>query len=129
MNLKSFCFIVTGAVIQAIGVALLKNETGSASVNAVHMLPAFVTMMVGFPLYNLGLKSVRLSVAQPLFSSTLFLACTLLSLFVLHETIRINQIFGIVIILAGVFLSMNCAGRDTKIDESVRHLDVIDNLD
>jgi drug/metabolite transporter (DMT)-like permease len=102
MNWKSFCFIVSGAIIQAIGVALLKNGIGSLNTNAIQMIPAFILMIIGFPLYNQGLRRTKLSVAQPLFSTTLFLSCTLLSLIVLHETIRVNQIFGIVIILIGV---------------------------
>ncbi|HEX3029665.1 MAG TPA: hypothetical protein VHT34_10270, partial [Clostridia bacterium] len=65
MNWKSICFIVSGAVIQAIGVALLKYGMGLQNAKAVCMIAAFVLMAVGFPLYNLGLKKTKLSIAQP----------------------------------------------------------------
>lgn len=111
MKWKPFCYIVAGAIIQAVGVALLKSGIGASAAASFRMLPAFILMMVGFPLYNLGLKSINLNVAQPLFSATLFLTCTLLSLRVLHETIKLNQIVGIAVILAGVVVVISSGGE------------------
>lgn len=103
MRKKSFCFIVLGAIIQGIGVALLKNGMEEATINLFHRIPGVILMISGFPLYTVGLKSSKLSVAQPLFSTTLFLVGTLLSVLIFHETIRMNQIIGIIVILGGVF--------------------------
>lgn len=102
MNLKSFCFIILGAIIQSIGIASLKMKMGASNTNIFYLITAFLLILIGFKLYNIGMKSIKLSVAQPLFSTTLFLASNLISLFILHETIRLNQILGTIIILVGV---------------------------
>ena len=105
MNWKSYCFIILGAIVQAIGVALLKKELGTEA-EVILVVLAFALMVIGFPLYSLGLKKIKLSVAQPLFSSTLFLTCTLLSIIALHEMVQVNQIVGIAIILMGVVVAI-----------------------
>ena len=102
MNLKSFSFIILGAIIQSIGIASLKIKMGASNTNLFYLITAFLLILIGFKLYNLGMKSIKLSVAQPLFSTTLFLASNLISLFILHENIRSNQIIGTIIILVGV---------------------------
>ncbi len=113
MNWKSFGLIIAGAIVQAIGVAMLKSTMNSPDKNIISMGLAFVFMIVGFPIYNIGLKKIKLSVAQPLFSATLFLTCTLLSLVVLHEAIYVNQIIGIIIILAGVAIVISADSKNT----------------
>ena len=103
MVLKSIFVIIIGAIVQAIGVASLKHGMGNSSNNLLIIIFAFTLMVLGFFLYNIGLKRIKLSVAQPLFSTTLFFSCTLLSIFVMHDSIKINQIAGMMILLVGVF--------------------------
>lgn len=109
MNLKSFCFIISGAIIQSIGIATIKIKMGASDTNLFYLITAILLILIGFKLYNLGMKSIKLSVAQPLFSTTLFLTSNLISLFILHETIRLNQILGTIIILVGVCIIIPAA--------------------
>lgn len=108
MNKKSIGIVILGGCIQASGTFILKLSTSMLKNNnhfgILGFALAILLFCLGFPLYSKGLTQLKLSIAQPLFSSTLFLVSTLLSIFILNDKMQIHQFAGIVAIIAGVVI-------------------------
>lgn len=71
---------------------------------------AIVLIINGFPLYKAGLAKLKLSIAQPVYSSVLFLTTILLSVVVFHDAIHINEIIGLGILVLGIFIVIRTSG-------------------
>lgn len=123
MKSKALAIIVLGGVLQAIGSAALKYSTtmlkisDNRSLSIAGLAVAILLIFCGFPLYKKGLAKLKLSLAQPVYSTTLFLTSTLISIVIFHDPLHIHQIAGLVIIMLGVFVVI-CSSDLPIIEES-----------
>lgn len=111
MNYKAILTIVIGGCIQAIGAAILKfsssmfQNPGHPVIFAVlGFIAAILLFCCGFSLYSRGLSILKISIAQPVFSSTLFLFTTLISLLIFKDKMAVHQFAGLFTIIAGVIV-------------------------
>ena len=111
MDYKAIVTIIFGACIQASGSAILKFATSmlkSQGYNIPFCVFGFISAMLlfccGFPLYSRGLTKLKISIAQPVFSSTMFLVSTLISLLIFKDKMAVHQFAGLFAIIAGVIV-------------------------
>lgn len=111
MNPLTVLIVVGAGVINAAGSALLKyamvyksGAQASMPVFSLLVAAAMVLFGGGFPLYATALARARLSIAQPVFSATTYVAALAVSLLVLREPIVPLKIAGIAVIIAGITL-------------------------
>ncbi len=71
--------------------------------NAWIMLGAFL-FVANFPLYNMVLQKMKLSIAFPLITSSAFAVALIISVFVFHESLRVPQYVGLLLLTIGVWL-------------------------
>jgi multidrug transporter EmrE-like cation transporter len=130
MNYKAIVTIIFGACIQSSGSAMLKFATSmiksphhNNTSCALGFIAALLLFCCGFPLYSRGLSKLKISIAQPVFSSTMFFVGTLISLLVFKDKIAVHQIAGLFAIIAGATVvisstdsstSMAASAEDTK---------------
>lgn len=114
MNYKAVITVVFGGCIQASGSAVLKLATlmlkspeHSITLCVLTFIAAMVLFCCGFPLYSRGLSKLRISIAQPVFSSTMFLVSTLISLLAFKNQMAAHQFAGLFTIIAGVIVVIN----------------------
>lgn len=84
------------------------------AVNLVANLPKIFTngwIMLGallfaanFPLYNLILQRMKLSIAFPLITSSAFAVALIVSVFVFHESLRVPQYAGLGLLIVAIWL-------------------------
>jgi multidrug transporter EmrE-like cation transporter len=111
MNPLSFFVLAASAIVQASGSALMKYASAfNAGPNPdrarffAFMGLAMVLFCCGFPLYVAGLSRLKLSVAQPIFSASMFVATTAIALLFFKEAMGPLQFLGIALILSGIAL-------------------------
>ncbi|MHB1005901.1 MAG: EamA family transporter [Chloroflexota bacterium] len=111
MDIASLLVLVGSGLVQGAGSVLLKYATlyekgagGSQAPFLALMGLAMVLFTVGGLLFARGLARMRLSVAQPVFSATIFLMVTACSVLVFHEQLSALQLAGMATILGGILL-------------------------
>jgi Membrane transporters of cations and cationic drugs len=111
MNIAPFAALAGSAIVQASGSAVMKLATaanaGPAPNRGRFLLLAFAAMALfgcGFPLYMVGLSKLKLSVAQPIFSASMFLATTGIALVFFREAMGLRQAIGLALIVGGIAL-------------------------
>ncbi len=111
MNLSNTALIVSAGLINAAGSSVMKYamsyRTTPAASTAVYwlLMLAAMTLYGGcFPLFAIGLSRSRLSVAQPVFSATSYVAIALVALFFFREAFAPLKIAGLVVIVAGIVM-------------------------
>ena len=57
-----------------------------------------------FPLYNMVLQRMKLSIAFPLITTSAFAVALIVSVFVFHESLRVPQYVGLVLLIIGIWL-------------------------
>lgn len=57
-----------------------------------------------FPLYNMVLQRMKLSIAFPLITSSAFAVALVISVFVFHESLRVPHYVGLLLLTIGVWL-------------------------
>lgn len=67
------------------------------------LLGAFL-FIANFPLYNLILQRMKLSVAFPLITSSAFAVAVIISIFVFHEGLRIPHYVGLGLLIIALWL-------------------------
>lgn len=109
MNIISVLTVILGGIIQASGAALLKYattfKTGPNPDNAMFVIFIILAMLLfccGFPLFARGLSKLKLGIAQPVFSATIFLTTTLISVFIFGDNVSTHQAAGIAAIVGGI---------------------------
>ncbi len=125
MNYKAIVTIIFGACIQSSGSAILKYATSMIKSQyhnntycALGFIAAILLFCCGFPLYSRGLSKLKISIAQPVFSSTMFLVSTLISLLVFKDKIAVHQIAGLFAIIAGVTVVISSTDSTTDMASS-----------
>jgi multidrug transporter EmrE-like cation transporter len=109
MNPLPFAALAASAVVQASGSALMKYAT-SFKAGPFQSQPKFLAFTAaamvlfgcGFPLYMVGLSRLKLSVAQPVFSASMFVVTTIIAMTFFRESIRAGQVVGLALILGGI---------------------------
>jgi multidrug transporter EmrE-like cation transporter len=111
VNFAVFLIIVAAGIVNASGSALLKYamtyKTAAHPSMAVYYLLIIAALALfggGFPLYATALGRTKLSIAQPIFSATTYLATLLVALLILKEPLVPLKIAGIAVIIAGITL-------------------------
>lgn len=101
-------YLIVAAIMQALAMALLKMATGND--NRKHSNKGFVSggavviFSASFPIYMRGLSALSLSIVQPIFSATMFLATILISAILLKERVNVRQVTGSIIIILGIII-------------------------
>lgn len=101
-------YLIVAAIMQALAMALLKMSTGND--NRKHSKKGFikggavVIFSASFPIYMRGLSVLSLSIVQPIFSATMFLATILISAILLKERVRVRQVTGSIVIILGIII-------------------------
>ena len=98
-----------GNVLMKIGTGKLPTITFStASLSGIFTSPYIIlgaALMIGtFPFYNMVLQRLSLTIAFPLITSLMFVTATIISVLLLKETLTIVQVFGLILVIAGLFL-------------------------
>lgn len=114
MKLKSLLLITTAAFVQACGAALLKSAISGKQYLLIAL--AMAVFCGGFSLYYKGLSKLRLFIAQPLFSATMFLSTTLISLLCFKDSISVHQVSGIICIIGGMVVMGNENNEHSVLD-------------
>ena len=111
MELDSLLVLIGSGLIQALGSVLVKYatlpgqaESASRSWFFLEVGLAMILFTAGGLLFARGLARLRLSVAQPVFSATVFLAVTLGSVLLFHEQLSPFQLAGMATIIGGIVL-------------------------
>lgn len=106
-----FLIIIAAGVVNAGGSVLLKyamtyKATANPSTAMYYLLiVAAITLFGGgMPLYAAALGRTKLSIAQPIFSATIYLATVLVSLLILREPFMPLKIVGIAVMMSGIAL-------------------------
>lgn len=104
--------LIVSAVMQALAIVLMKKapslskeKTDSSKRNRQRPLliaVSFLLFGLSFPLYVIGLSGINLAIAQPVFSSSMFVSTIVFSVLVFHEKIILPRIAGVVVIIAGI---------------------------
>ncbi len=109
--MSSTFFLIMSAMVQAIATALIKLSGDYKKTNKKRFFAMFAGAMLlyggGFVFYALGLSGLNLSIAQPVFSSSMFLVTALISTFFFKDKLRLQQIVGLVVISAGIVTVIN----------------------
>lgn len=85
--------------------ALPKEKTevlGKRQGKVLLMTITMILFTVSFPLYAVGLSGINLSIAQPVFSASIFVATIVLSVLIFHERVNVQRIAGISVIISGI---------------------------
>ncbi|MBI4239753.1 EamA family transporter [Candidatus Uhrbacteria bacterium] len=100
--------VLTGAlgnVLLKIGTRALPSTLDIGKILSNPMLIIGVLVMISsFPFYTLTLQRMSLGIAVPLLSSLTFLAVLVISYFVLKEPLTLTNFFGILVLIAGIWL-------------------------
>lgn len=111
MRISSVLILIAAEVTQALGSSILKYAMiyrKSPNPNTLAfwliVLLALVCFGGGFPLYASSLARMKLSVAQPVFSATMFVLVTCISFIFFKETITALRIIGMVVIIIGIVM-------------------------
>ena len=67
------------------------------------LLGAFL-FIVNFPLYNMILQRMKLSIAFPLITSTAFAVAIIVSIFIFHEGLKTPHYVGLVLLIIALWL-------------------------
>lgn len=81
----------------------LAGNLGKIITNGWIMLGALL-FVTNFPLYNLILQKMKLSVAFPLITSSAFAVAVIVSVFVFHEGLRLPHYAGLVLLVVALWL-------------------------
>lgn len=104
----NFIYLIAAATMQALAMALFKIASGNDGrkqrKNGLTRGGAAVLFATSFPIYMRGLAALSLSVVQPVFSATMFLATILISAFLLKERVGARQVTGGIIIILGIIV-------------------------
>lgn len=129
MNYKAIVTIIFGACIQASGSAILKFATSilksqnhNITLCALGFTSAMLLFCCGFPLYSRGLSKLKISIAQPVFSSTMFLVSTLISLLIFKDKMAVHQFAGLFTIIAGVIVVISSTDSTANMASSTDEL-------
>src|SRR3989338_3078861 len=57
-----------------------------------------------FPLYNMVLQRMKLSIAFPLITTSAFAVALIIAVFVFHESLRVPQYVGLGLLIIGIWL-------------------------
>lgn len=101
-ELWNILYLVIAAIMQALAMSLLKIATGNKRKNGLTRGGAALLFAISFPIYMRGLSALSLSVVQPVFSATMFLATILFSVLFLKERVSTRQVTGGIVILFGI---------------------------
>jgi multidrug transporter EmrE-like cation transporter len=94
---------ILSATLQAIAVAMMKKSSNKIPrKNRLYILLTGGLYVVSLPLYAKGLSELRLNIAQPVFTATMFIITAVLSILVFHEKFRRSLLLGIALILSGI---------------------------
>jgi Membrane transporters of cations and cationic drugs len=128
MNYKAIVTIIFGGCIQASGSAVLKFATSmlkSQDYNIISCVFGFIAAILlfccGFPLYSRGLSKLKISIAQPVFSSTMFLVSTLISLLFFKDKLAVHQFAGLFTIIAGVIVVISSTDPVINLSDEVNN--------
>lgn len=80
----------------------LAGNLGKIITNGWIML-GWILLVTNFPLYNLLLQRMKLSIAFPLIMTSAFAVTILVSVFVFHESLRTPQYAGLVLLVAALW--------------------------
>lgn len=70
----------------------------------VWILLGALLFIANFPLYNLILQRMKLSIAFPLITSSAFAVALIVSVFVFHESLRLSQYAGFGLLIVAIWL-------------------------
>jgi multidrug transporter EmrE-like cation transporter len=111
MSLLLAFLIICAGIINAAGSSVMKLATSfrsgpHQSMPAYYLLMALALCLFGgsFPIYASALSRAKLSVAQPVFSATSYLAVTLVSLLLFREPFAPLKVVGLAVIVVGMVL-------------------------
>ena len=111
MDIVSFLVLVGSGLVQGSGSVLVKyatlyRESANTSQSGFILMIALAMILftTGGLLFARGLSRMKLSVAQPVFSATIFLMVTACSVLVFHEQLSILQLAGMATIIGGIVL-------------------------
>lgn len=68
------------------------------------ILLGMVLFVANFPIYNLILQRMKLSIAYPLIASSAFAVALIVSFFVFHESLRMPQYVGLGLLVIALWL-------------------------
>lgn len=109
-DVAALLVLVGSGLLQGLGSVLVKYATafgagdrgGGAFVAIIGL--AMVLFTIGGLSFARGLSRLKLSIAQPIFSATIFLMVTLCSVVLFHEQLSALQLAGMATILGGILL-------------------------
>ena len=111
MNISPVIMLIGAALMNASGTAVMKYammykklEHPSTILFWAMMMAAMTLYGACFPIFASALARTRLSIGQPVFSATGFVASTLFSLLVFKESISLGQFAGLAAIVIGIVL-------------------------
>ncbi len=70
----------------------------------VWILAGMLLFVANFPLYNLVLQRMKLSIAYPLIATSAFAVALVVSFFVFHESLRVPQYVGLGLLVIALWL-------------------------
>lgn len=105
LEITNILILVLSATLQATAIALMKkiSEIKSKKNILLIILMGFI-FCVSFLLYAKGLSALSLSIAQPVFSATMFVSTAVLSILIFREKIRRSLMMGIGLIISGIVI-------------------------
>lgn len=99
-NYKGFILIIIASLFTSIGQLLWKLSMGEINFQ---MLAGFMCYGLGAVLMIIAFRFGSLSVLHPMLSLS-YIVATILGVTFLHETLKVTQIIGLIIIIIGVVL-------------------------
>ncbi len=115
MTMKTIIQIVIYVLLSSFGLVFLKLGTNNAldfsfndgnftlHINYILIIGMFFYIL-SFITSLIAMKGMNLNIFYPVSAGLVYILVALLSVFVLHEKISLRQLFGMVVILAGVII-------------------------
>ena len=111
MNFFPIVVLVSAGLVQGSGASVMKYatiyrrrpDTGRIGFMLL-ILFAILLFGCGFPVYTYGVSLTKLSMAQPVFSATIFITTTLASTLLFRERLSLLQVLGMCGIVVGILM-------------------------
>lgn len=111
MYLMPYLSLVWAGLLQASSNGLLKysseyrkREEAKKYIYYILFSVAIIMTVIVFPFMAYGMSKISLTVSQPLYSVTLFIAAYIFGITFFKEAFIVKQLLGIAVILVGIFL-------------------------
>ena len=111
MNVHPIVMLIYAGLMNASGTAVMKYAMNYKKADQPNMVIFYLLIVAAmalygacFPIFANALGRLKLSVGQPVFSATGFLAATVFSLLLFKESISTLQVAGLATIICGIVM-------------------------